>query len=112
MAHVRGGEGPALVRLTVPRLSSHSGPDNQKGYRTAEEMAADEARDPVPALRRYLVPALLSEAEWDALVADVARDVEVALTGARARPHPDPATVARHVYAEAGEPALMGGLSP
>ena len=112
VAHVRGGEGPALVRLTVPRLSSHSGPDNQKGYRTAEEMAADEARDPVPALRRYLVPALLSEAEWDALVADVARDVEVALTGARARPQPDPATVARHVYAEAGEPALMGGLSP
>ena len=112
VAHVRGGEGPALVRLTVPRLSSHSGPDNQKGYRTAEEMAADEARDPVPALRRYLVPALLSEAEWDALVADVARDVEVALTGARARPQPDPATVARHVYAEAGEPARMGGLSP
>ena len=112
VAHVRGGEGPALVRLTVPRLSSHSGPDNQKGYRTAEEMAADEARDPVPALRRYLVPALLSEAEWDALVAEVARDVEVALTGARARPQPDPATVARHVYAEAGEPALMGGLSP
>jgi len=58
------------------------------------------------------VPALLSEAEWDALVADVARDVEVALTGARARPQPDPATVARHVYAEAGEPARMGGLSP
>ena len=112
VAHVRGGEGPALVRLTVPRLSSHSGPDNQKGYRTAEEMAADEARDPVPALRRYLVPALLSEAEWDALEADVARDVEVALTGARARPQPDPATVARHVYAEAGEPARMGGLSP
>ena len=112
VAHVRSGEGPALVRLTVPRLSSHSGPDNQKGYRTAEEMAADEARDPVPALRRYLVPALLSEAEWDALVADVARDVEVALTGARARPQPDPATVARHVYAEAGEPARMGGLSP
>jgi 2-oxoisovalerate dehydrogenase E1 component len=29
--HVRGGGGPALVRLTVPRLSSHSGPDNQLG---------------------------------------------------------------------------------
>ncbi|HEX9484235.1 MAG TPA: thiamine pyrophosphate-dependent enzyme, partial [Gemmatimonadaceae bacterium] len=38
--------GPALLRLTVPRLSSHSGPDNQKGYRTGEEIAADVARDP------------------------------------------------------------------
>jgi 2-oxoisovalerate dehydrogenase E1 component len=112
VAHVRSGEGPALVRLTVPRLSSHSGPDNQKGYRTAEEMAADEARDPVPALRRYLVPALLSEPEWAALEAEVAHDVHAALTAARARPQPDPTTVARHVYGESGEPALMGGLSP
>ena len=32
VAHVRAGNGPALIRLTVPRLSSHSGPDNQKGY--------------------------------------------------------------------------------
>src|SRR5687768_12773981 len=39
--HVRSGAGPALIRLTVPRLSSHSGPDNQKGYRTEAEIAAD-----------------------------------------------------------------------
>ena len=51
VAHVRSGAGPALVRLTVPRLSSHSGPDNQKGYRTDAEIAADEARDPLPRLR-------------------------------------------------------------
>src|SRR5437868_13138884 len=31
--HVRAGKGPALVRLTVPRLCSHSGPDNQRGSR-------------------------------------------------------------------------------
>ncbi|MFY7922170.1 MAG: thiamine pyrophosphate-dependent enzyme, partial [Gemmatimonas sp.] len=49
--HVRSGAGPALVRLTVPRLSSHSGPDNQKGYRTDSEIAADLARDPLPQLR-------------------------------------------------------------
>src|ERR1019366_5485316 len=42
--HVRSGNGPALVRLTVPRLASHSGPDNQKGYRTEDEIAAGPAR--------------------------------------------------------------------
>src|SRR3712207_794538 len=62
--HVRAGAGPALVRLTVPRLSSHSGPDNQRGYRTDEEIAADAARDPLPRLRAHLVPAVMSEAEW------------------------------------------------
>jgi 2-oxoisovalerate dehydrogenase E1 component len=61
---VRSGEGPALIRLTVPRLSSHSGPDNQKGYRTEEEIAADNARDPLPRLRHYLVPTLMSEDDW------------------------------------------------
>ncbi|MCE2902128.1 MAG: transketolase C-terminal domain-containing protein [Gemmatimonas sp.] len=112
VTHVRRGQGPALVRLTVPRLSSHSGPDNQKGYRTEAEIAADTARDPLPALRDYLVPALMSESEWQALEADVARDVQAALDAARARPMPDPTTVARHVYAEADAAHdAMGGLT-
>src|SRR6185437_16574466 len=67
--HVRAGNGPALVRLTVPRLCSHSGPDNQRGYRTDEEIAADVERDPLPRLRAHLVPALLSEQEWAAIEA-------------------------------------------
>ncbi len=112
--HVRAGRGPALVRLTVPRLCSHSGPDNQKGYRTAAEIAADAARDPLPRLRDYLVPAVLSAGGWSALEAEVARDVDRALTGARARPAPAPETVKRFLYAEAhrdGDPETVGGLS-
>jgi 2-oxoisovalerate dehydrogenase E1 component len=114
VGHVRGGAGPALVRLTVPRLSSHSGPDNQKGYRTEEEIAADLARDPLPALRRQLVPALMSEGDWAALEAEVERDVAAALSAARARPAPDPAGVRRFVYAEPrtpGDAETLGGLS-
>ena len=111
--HVRSGEGPALVRLTVPRLSSHSGPDNQKGYRSAEEIADDETRDPLPKLRRYLVPALLTEVEWAEVEADVARDVDVALQAARARPVPDPAQISRFVFADDAGNAddAFGGLS-
>jgi len=99
--HVRGGNGPALLRLTVPRLSSHSGPDHQKGYRTEAEIAADWTRDPLPRLRSYLVPARMSGAEWEALEAEVQRDVEAGLAAARARPAPDPSGVLRHVFAEA-----------
>ena len=112
--HVRAGRGPALIRLTVPRLCSHSGPDNQKGYRTAAEIAADAARDPLPRLRDYLVPAVMSAGDWSALEAEVARDVDRALAGARARPAPAPETVKRFLYAEAhrdGDPETVGGLS-
>jgi 2-oxoisovalerate dehydrogenase E1 component len=101
------------VRLTVPRLSSHSGPDNQKGYRTDVEIAADIARDPLPKLREYLVPAMMSAEEWTALEAEVAADVAEALAAARSRPLPDPAGIAQHLYADdsadVAEP--LGGLS-
>jgi 2-oxoisovalerate dehydrogenase E1 component len=112
--HVRKGQGPALVHLTVPRLSSHSGPDNQKGYRTDVEIAADVARDPLPKLRAHLVPAIMSAQEWSELEAEVARDVDAALAAARARPVPDATKVKRFVYAEprqAGDPVAFGGLT-
>jgi 2-oxoisovalerate dehydrogenase E1 component len=102
------------VRLTVPRLSSHSGPDNQKGYRTEEEIAADLARDPLPRLRSYLVPSYMSAEEWTTLEATVAHDVATGLDAARARPAPDPADVRRFVYAEPardGDARPLGGIS-
>ncbi|MCX5767057.1 MAG: thiamine pyrophosphate-dependent enzyme [Gemmatimonadetes bacterium] len=115
VAHVRSGAGPALVRLTVPRLSSHSGPDNQKGYRSEAEIAADAARDPLPRLRDYLVPAVMSAAEWTALEGVVEREVAEGVEAARARPAPDPATVSRFVYEEVarpGDPVAFGGITP
>ncbi|MBC7841138.1 MAG: pyruvate dehydrogenase [Gemmatimonadaceae bacterium] len=112
--HVRSGSGPALVRLTVPRLSSHSGPDNQKGYRTDAEIDADRARDPLPRLRAHVVPAILSDDEWAALEARVAHDVEDGVARARERPAPEPADVRRFVYEEAPRDSDMrtfGGLT-
>jgi 2-oxoisovalerate dehydrogenase E1 component len=112
VAHVRRGEGPALVRLTVPRLSSHSGPDNQRGYRTDAEIAADQQRDPLPRLRSFLVPSQMSAAEWSQLETEVARDVERALSAARMRPKPDATKIALHRYAEdtEGAPEAFGGM--
>ena len=114
VAHVRSGAGPALVRLTVPRLSSHSGPDNQKGYRSDEEIAADWQRDPLPKLRSHVVPSSMSEAEWTELEEEVDHDVQAGLESARARPVSDPSSVRRFVYAEprqAGDCETFGGLT-
>ena len=111
--HVRAGRGPVLVRLTVPRLCSHSGPDNQRGYRTDEEIAADVERDPLPRLRAFLVPAIMSPRQWKTLESEVSRDVHAALDAARARPNPDPSTVTRWVYADDSptSPEALGGLT-
>ncbi len=111
-AHVRGGNGAALIRLTVPRLCSHSGPDNQRGYRAEKEIAEDAKRDPLPMLQRHLVPDLMSQPEWREIEAGAKRDVESALTAARARPGPDPSTVKKFIYAEDDEPSeAFGGMT-
>jgi 2-oxoisovalerate dehydrogenase E1 component len=112
--HVRGRRGPALVHITVPRLCSHSGPDNQRGYRTDAEIAEDTKRDPLPGLKRHIVPKHLSAEQWRDLEADVKRDVDAGLAAARARPAPDPERVKRFMYAESrekGDPETVGGLT-
>jgi 2-oxoisovalerate dehydrogenase E1 component len=109
--HARAGNGPALVHLAVPRLCSHSGPDNQRGYRTDEEIAADFTRDPLPRLKRHLVPRTLSAAAWREIEAGVQRDVDEGLRKARARPPADPDSVRRFVFEEPDAPALLGGLT-
>ena len=109
--HVRDGNGPALLRLEVPRLCGHSGQDTQ-AYKTEDCIADEQARDPLPKLRKYLVPALISEEEWTELEAEVSRDVAAALEGALNRPDPDPSKIQRYRFAEEGEVQSVGGLIP
>lgn len=102
VAHVRSGNGPALIRLTVPRLSGHSGQDTQ-AYKSPEVIKGEESRDPLPKLQKFLVPQFLSQDEWAGVNAVVARDIEAALLGAINRPEPDPAEIGRYVFSELDE---------
>ncbi len=110
VGHVRSGKGPALLRLDVPRLCGHSGQDTQ-AYKTEDCIADEQARDPLPKLRSYLVPAMMSDTEWSELETEAARDVAVALDGALNRPEPDPSKITRYRFAEDGDVQLVGGLA-
>lgn len=99
LAHVRSGQGPALLRLTVPRLNGHSGQDTQ-AYKSAEQLESERRRDPLPALERLLVPALMSAGDWAGLRQQAAEEVEQALQRVAAMPDPDPAGVRRFVFSE------------
>jgi 2-oxoisovalerate dehydrogenase E1 component len=116
VAHVRAGNGPALLRLTVPRLSGHSAQDTQ-AYKSQERLAVEQANDPLPKLYRFLRAGVLSESDIAAVEAQVKADVDAALAAALARPEPAPSDVTRYVYAETrpdGSPELpvVGGLAP
>jgi 2-oxoisovalerate dehydrogenase E1 component len=99
VAGVRSGDGPALIRLTVPRLSGHSGQDTQT-YKSPGEIAAEKARDPLAKLREQLVPHTLSAAEWEQHMADGRAAVAQALEKVEQRAMPDAARIRRYVFSE------------
>jgi len=116
IGHVRGGQGPALLRLTVPRLSGHSGQDTQ-AYKSAQQILSEQERDPLPALKALVVPSVMNVDEWRQLQHRARQDVQQALERVSALPHPDPLGVKRFVFSESqsdGVPALQqqGGLWP
>src|SRR5580704_2171691 len=92
VAGVRSGDGPALLRLTMPRLSGHSGQDTQ-AYKTAAEIAAERERDPLQRLRAQLVPAFMSGEVWEFEMSRGRRMATSALETVEAGPAPDPARV-------------------
>ena len=116
VAHTRGGRGPALLRLTVPRLSGHSGQDTQ-AYKPKARLAEEQANDPLPKLYRFLRAGVLPERDITDIEAQAKADVDAALDAALARPEPPPSEVARHVRTETrpdgtADLQLVGGLAP
>ncbi|MCO5179085.1 MAG: thiamine pyrophosphate-dependent enzyme [Candidatus Promineofilum sp.] len=110
IAYVRQGNGPGLLRLTVPRLSGHSSVDNQ-AYKTEEERAEEWARDPIVALKRYLVPAQIDDDGWAKLESEAAAEVKGANDAAQAQPQPDPARITERVWAAGSPSPIAGGVA-
>jgi 2-oxoisovalerate dehydrogenase E1 component len=108
-AYVRDERAPAMLRLTVPRLQGHSFQDTQT-YKSANVVEAEWARDPLPKLKSYLVPAVLSEDEWAALESDAQGVAEAACEEAKARPVSLPESVMKNVFFE-GELQTEGGMA-
>jgi 2-oxoisovalerate dehydrogenase E1 component len=98
-ARARAGDGPSLLECQVPRLWGHYSRDMEH-YRSKENRAADEARDPLVLLRNRVIAAgQMSEVEADALIAEQTAKVDDMANAAAASAAPDPATARDHVLA-------------
>ena len=112
--YVRAGNGTAMVRLKVPRLSGHSGQDTQ-AYKSDEVVKQERARDPLPRFKEFVVPKFFSEARWQEIASQVEKDVAAGLEQALARPQPDTHSIKQFVFTEhddGGAPIVQqcGGL--
>lgn len=104
---VREKRKSALLRLTVPRLQGHSFQDTQT-YKSEETVTREWERDPLPRLKEFLVPAVMTADEWESTEQNAREAAETARMAAEARPVADPITVTRHVFFD-GEMQSMGG---
>jgi len=97
----RAGEGPSLIEAKVTRLTAHSSDDQQTKYRSAEELSAERALDPLPRFREQLREAGILDAVVEARYAvEISAEVEDATAYAEAQPDPTPESGVLHVYAD------------
>ncbi len=96
----RRGEGPSLVENQTYRWRGHSKSDRNK-YRTKEEIADWQARDPIVALGNLLMShGVASREDIDAIEAEAGKTIEDAIRFATEGADPKIEEVTRDVYTE------------
>jgi 2-oxoisovalerate dehydrogenase E1 component len=100
IAHARMGVGPVLVHATVTRPYSHSLSDDQKKYRTHEELDDEQVHDPIVLLERKLVrKGVLTKADCERMREETRDEVRAAAERALAAPRPEPVSAVEHLFA-------------
>ncbi len=102
-AWCRSGKGPVLLEADTYRYRGHSMSDAAT-YRSKEEVEAERKADPIPRLRAWAVGTqLASEADFDAIEAEVKATVDEAVKFADTSAEPPVEEVWTDHYVEAGE---------
>jgi 2-oxoisovalerate dehydrogenase E1 component len=103
--YCRARKGPALVHAHVIRPYSHSLSDDEVHYRSAAEREEDAKKDPVTRFPRHLVEqGLATEAELEAIRAEVEEEVRISTETALASPQPALDTIYQYVYSPDVDP--------
>lgn len=110
MDRARAGGGPTLLECKTYRLRPHSNADDDRKYRSAEEVESWRARDPIPRLENYMLDQeLLSAHELSELRSDVHAEVDEATRLAEEAPNPPRGTLYDHLYAAGSISEKAGG---
>jgi 2-oxoisovalerate dehydrogenase E1 component len=98
---MREGGGPALVEARVVRMDSHSSSDDQRKYRSAQELADLAQQDPIYQTEQYLLRHRVLRAEEIAeMRASIREEVDRAAAEADAAPMSPEAGVMAHIFSD------------
>jgi pyruvate dehydrogenase E1 component alpha subunit len=95
----RTGGGPSLIEAVTYRLAMHTTADDPKKYRSDEEVAEWEARDPLPRFRDYLRKKKLLNEESERVIAEEIRGEIDRAVEKYEQYHQDPYDLFKFMYA-------------
>lgn len=94
------GAGPTLVEAMCYRFLSHTTDDDERTYRTREEVAEQRANDPVPRYEARLIEqGIITREEIETMRKHIAARVNATTDAIESEPSPDPSTLYTNVYA-------------
>jgi 2-oxoisovalerate dehydrogenase E1 component alpha subunit len=98
--HAAAGNGPVLVESKCYRFLSHTTDDDDRTYRTRDEVAEHRPQDPVPKFERYLLEHhVLTEDEAKSLKREITDLVNKTTDEIEAEPYPEASTLYGNTYA-------------
>ena len=100
----RAGDGPTLIEAKTYRFFPHTSDDDDRSYRTREEVEDAKHRDPLHLFEHYLRKVgVLEKSAVDDLASEVKADVDTAVDQAWSAADPEPSSLGRHVFFESDE---------
>lgn len=97
----RRGEGPSLIETISYRLVPHSSDDDDRTYRSREEVEEAKKKDSLFQYRQYLLDhGILTEEMDEQIHAEIKKEVDAATDYAEKAAYPDPSETYKYVFAE------------
>ncbi len=107
LERARAGGGPTLVEAKCYRFLSHTTDDDDRTYRSREEVAERRKDDPVPRLERLLLEhSILTAQDVEALKRSILEEINDATDRAEAMAYPAAGDLYERVYVEGWQPWL------
>jgi len=101
VTRARSGQGPTLIECKTYRFQPHTSDDDDRTYRSREEVEKARLHDPVSRFATYLTgQGLARDEEIASMAEEVKAELDVSIDKAWNAADPDPATVTRHVFRE------------
>ena len=106
----RKGQGPSIIISNVVRLLPHSSSDDQRKYRTEDDLNQDQKRDPLLILKNQSSEKkIISQKEFNKIDLLVKEQVDSDVLWAESQSYPDEDTALNHIYST--DPAITESVA-